>query len=125
MPTGLSADYYSNYSLLIFPQYSRSTCIHSHGHTTPEYWMTAKKIIAEPTRVHTLDLEHPYLTEDEGDAVTMLQELHPGLEPSWYYVPIVAQTLTPAVMKSVEVNMSELPALLASLNTTTPDSTPS
>jgi hypothetical protein len=97
----LTADYYADNRLLIFPAYTRPTCMNAHGNPNAIFWDTVKSILATSNVVREVILEHPYLSEEEGDAVAMIQELHPGQEPSWYYAPVVVSRAD-EISKSME-----------------------
>ncbi len=99
----LTADYYADNHLLIFPTYTRPTCMNAHGNPSAVFWDAAKPILSKPNAVHEVSLEHPYLSEEEGDAIAMIQELHPGTGrgPSWYYAPVVVSR-TDEISKSLE-----------------------
>ena len=116
MPSTLTADYYADSQLLIFPSYTKPVCLNAHGNPSSEFWIAAKRIIAEPHKTHSVTLEHPYLTDDEGDAIVMLQELHPRREPGWYYMPIVISRAD--VPPTQEFSIAELQAALAQIQST-------
>jgi hypothetical protein len=82
-----NADYYTDYSLLVFPGYSKGLCLDAKGRITPEFWDQTRRIIENPRRVRVLDYEQPYITEAEAKIVATLQEAYPDLQPDWYYVP--------------------------------------
>jgi hypothetical protein len=82
-----NADYYTDYSLLVFPGYTKPLCLDSHGALTSEFWDTVRLIAGKPKQVRVMDFEQPYITETEAAVVTSLQESYPGLQPDWYYVP--------------------------------------
>ena len=86
-PIQANADYYTDYSLLVFPGYTKPLCLDAHGALTPEFWGTMRRIIEQPRRVRVMDFEQPYITETEAAIVASLQESYPGLQPDWYYVP--------------------------------------
>ena len=88
-PLQTNADYYTDYSLLVFPGYTKGLCLHSHGSLTPEFWDSTRRVIEKPQRVRVMDFEQPYLTEHESAVVAALQESYPTVQPDWYYVPLV------------------------------------
>lgn len=83
----VSADYYLDYGILVFPQYTKTTGLNSHGSLSPYFWAKAKQIIENPMTVATMDFEHPWITDEEQD---LLSSLPIGTETSWFYVPRVA-----------------------------------
>jgi hypothetical protein len=87
-PIQANADYYTDYSLLIFPGYTKPLCLDARGALTPEFWGTVSRIASQPKRVRVMDFEQPYITETEAAIVASLQESYPGLQPDWYYVPV-------------------------------------
>lgn len=87
VPMKTNADYYTDYSLLVFPGYTKGLCLDSHGTLTSEFWGTVRRLVEQPNRVRVMDFEQPYLTEEEASVVLALQEAYPGLQPDWYYVP--------------------------------------
>jgi hypothetical protein len=82
-----NADYYTDYSLLVFPVYTKPLCLDSHGSLTPEFWDTVGRIVGTPAQTRVMDFEQPYITETEAAVVASLQESYPSLQPEWYYVP--------------------------------------
>jgi hypothetical protein len=91
LPTEATADYYIDYGILIFPQYTRPTCVKSHGRLTPAFWELVGKTIRNQGRAYIMDeLEHPYITEEEDDVAWAVRELYPGRQTEWFYVPRVA-----------------------------------
>jgi len=83
-----NADYYTDYSLLVFPGYTKPLCLDSHGALTSEFWSTMRRVIEQPKQVRVMDFEQPYITEAEAAVVSSLQVSYPGLQPDWYYVPV-------------------------------------
>jgi hypothetical protein len=97
------ADYYLDYGLLIFPDYTRTTCVNSHGNITAAFWDKVARIVGSPRQPHEVSHEHPYITEDEDEVVHTLQDSYPTLQPTWYYVPQVIFT-TPDDLPTLEVS---------------------
>ncbi len=87
-PLQTNADYYTDYSLLVFPGYTKPLCLDAYGALTSEFWSTMRRIIEQPKQVRVMDFEQPYITEPEAAIVASLQESYPGLQPEWYYVPV-------------------------------------
>jgi len=82
-----NADYYTDYSLLVFPNYTKALCLNAHGSLTPEFWSKIQRLTEHPKRVRVMEFEQPYITDTEGAVVASLQESYPGLQADWYYVP--------------------------------------
>ncbi len=89
LPSDATADYYLDYSLLVFPYYTKPTAINSHGYLSNRFWNMAKRVIQYSGSVSELDLEQPWITDEESDVVTALQQAYPDIRPNWYYVPKV------------------------------------
>jgi hypothetical protein len=87
LPADAEADYYMDFGLLVFPTYTRATCIHSHGRLSPAFWDRVKSFVEDPTRPRSVDLEHPWITGGEDAVIRALQEYYPGLDAGWYHVP--------------------------------------
>jgi len=99
---GANADYYLDYGLLVFNDYTTATTIKSHGRVTPAFWERAGRILANPTRVQQVDLEHPYISDEQDAVVKTLRAAFPRLEPGWYHVPRVMQP--PSDLPSIQVS---------------------
>jgi hypothetical protein len=96
IPQHITADYYLDYGILVFPGYTRPTVINAHGRPNENYWRLVKPMIEQPYKMHVTDLlEHPYITEEEASVLDALRPSHPGIQTDWFYVPIVASP-TPA-----------------------------
>ena len=89
IPIRTNADYYTDYSLLVFPDYTKPLCLDSRGKLTPEFWDSMRRLVSTPTRgrVRVMDFDHPYISEEQSDVVIALQESYPRLQPDWYHVP--------------------------------------
>jgi hypothetical protein len=82
------ADYYMDYGLLVFPNYTRPACLKNHGGVlTSRFWTAAARLITQANRPHEVEMEDPYLTDDEGAVIAAIQEAHPSAGPTWYSVP--------------------------------------
>jgi hypothetical protein len=86
LPSDATADYYLDYGLLVFPAYTRPTCI--QGRLGPELWDRVRRVASN--RVHAVELEHPYISDAEHDVVLALKDAYPLLDCDWYYIPHVA-----------------------------------
>lgn len=86
LPSDATADYYLDYGLLVFPTYTRPTYI--HGKLTPEFWDRVRRVALN--RVHSVELEHPYITDEENEVVRAMKGLYPLSGPDWYYIPVSA-----------------------------------
>lgn len=86
IPAVAEADYYVDYDVLIFPRFTRSVAISTHGRSpTADFWRTVTKIIAN--RFHAVDTELPWISEDEEIMVKAIQETDKNAHISWYYMP--------------------------------------
>ena len=91
LPADTKADYYMEYGLLVFPAYTRPTYLQNHSHTMrPEFVSTCKRVIENNLSAVDVDLEHPYISENEDDTVRTIKQLLPGADTNWYHVPAVA-----------------------------------
>ena len=90
LPSGTVADYYIDYGLLVFPTYSRPLGLDAHNRLNRRFWANVKEIVEGAHKVHPMEFEHPYISDDEDDAVKALQEVAPGATTHWFYVPRVA-----------------------------------
>ena len=97
------ADYYLDYGLLIFPNYTRATCVQSHGRLSKRFWDEVQRVVGSPRRPHEVDAEQPYITDDEDEVVRSLREAYPTIQPAWYYVPRVVWT-SPDDMPAIQVS---------------------
>lgn len=87
IPAVAAADYYVDHGVLVFPRFTRSVAISTHGRApTAAFWRTAAKIIAN--RFHAVGLELPWISEDEETMVKAIQETDTNAHVSWYYMPI-------------------------------------
>jgi hypothetical protein len=89
LPDSAHADYYMDYGLLDFPEYTRATCLNSHGYITPRFWQQVAPILSNKLCIREIDLEHPYVSEGEDAVIQTLRERYPSIKPAWYHVPHV------------------------------------
>ena len=89
----VSVDYYMEYGLLIFPEYTIPTYLQnprSSGMGTNTEFMELCKIIIENKPFATkVEREHPYISEYEDNIVWTIKEQIPNADVSWFYVPYV------------------------------------
>jgi hypothetical protein len=85
LPSGAVADYYMDYSLLVFPAYTRPGLLQSSGYLTPDFWNRVRKMISG--NVHVVDREHPWISPEEDAVVRALREQYPAIQTEWYSVP--------------------------------------
>ena len=83
----VTADYYTDYSLLVFPSYTKPPCLNSHGYLSPNFWQLTRLLIENPKHVRAMEFEDPYITESESALVEAMRDYYPSLKPEWYYVP--------------------------------------
>lgn len=84
-----NADYYMDYGLLVFPQYTRPSVIQAHCGLTPEFWNRVRRVVESPGRPHAVELEHPWITDEQSTVVGIIKEAYPSVDTDWYYVPAV------------------------------------
>ena len=80
-------NYSNNYGLVVFPTYSKTTCLNANGILSNSFWQSVKKITENSTRVQTVSLEDPYITDTESTVVDTLRISYPGISSGWYYCP--------------------------------------
>jgi hypothetical protein len=83
----VAADYYLDWQLLTFPAYTRPTLLDARGHLSSRFWSEVQRTLEQSTRIHDVDLEHPYITDDEDLAVRVILGKLPLTGLAWYYVP--------------------------------------
>lgn len=91
LPTNATADYYLDYSLLVFPTYTKMTCVDSHGSSSPYFWNQVKRVVQFPTSVSEMELEQPWISDEEQDVIQTLKQAYPMIQPNWYYVPMIVK----------------------------------
>ena len=99
LPEGIKADYYMEYGLLVFPNYTQPTGLRSHlKQMTPEYIELCRRVIeCQPTDAIEMDrLEHPYLTSEEADAVWAVKTEMPEVDSCWFHVKTLALPPSPS-----------------------------
>lgn len=106
LPENAQADYYMDYGLLVFPTYTRASCIRSYGKRLGTgFWTQARLMLQYPMKSHCAAyLEHPWLAREETSVVAALREFYPGLEANWYYVP---RTVTASELAEAEEDEDE------------------
>lgn len=87
LPDTARADYYMDYGLLVFPAYTRPTCLNANGYLTPRFWAQVAAITRSRLCMQEVDLEHPYISVGEDAVVKALRERYPSLQLAWYHVP--------------------------------------
>ena len=96
MLPNVSADYYLEHNLLIFPSYSRPVYLDNGGKQLSGPYLAKLKRIIEYAKsvVQITDMEHPYITEEEDVVVKLLKATSLNADSSWYYVPELASAET-------------------------------
>ena len=89
LPADANADYYMDYGILLFPEFTRPPTHNAKGHLTPWFWSQVSRTVSTPYRVLEVDQEDPFLDEGQVAVIRSLQEAYPSLQPTWYYVPRV------------------------------------
>ena len=88
LPPNAQADFYMDYGLLIFPAYTRPSTVDANGNLGPEFWREVDRM--SQNKVFEVNIEHPYISDEEYAVVAALREYYPTLETVWYHVPRVA-----------------------------------
>ena len=86
IPLVATADYYMDYGILVFPQYTTTVHLTSRGLPPTQHFWDQVRIVAK-NRVAPVSREDPYITEEEEEMVKAIRELRPYSGPQWYYVP--------------------------------------
>jgi hypothetical protein len=89
LPTQATADYYLDYSLLVFPSYTKPLTLSTNS-LNSAFWNKVQRVVQHPGHVSELDFEQPWITDEESDVLHTLQKSYPGLQTNWYYVPRLA-----------------------------------
>ena len=87
LPKQAIADYYLDYGLLVFPIYTAPLCL--RGQPSATLWNSIKDVVERAGDVVNIDMENPWISEEEGELVKIVQTFYPGRLPSWYSVPRV------------------------------------
>ena len=87
----VDADYYMDYGLLIFPQFTCASTIDSNGKLTAEHWDNVKRIVENSGRPYVVQLEHPWITDEQSEIVRIIKDAYPTADTDWFYVPTVSK----------------------------------
>jgi hypothetical protein len=96
------ADYYMDHGILVFPAYTKPTFLaaKSRRQMNPEFWDRLATVAGNKS--HEMDiLEHPYLSEEEAEALAMIQGEQPSAVTSWYFVPEVVAPAPTLIVSEV------------------------
>jgi hypothetical protein len=86
IPLMAAADYYMDYGILVFPQYTTSVYLTSRGQTpTPYFWSQVHTVVKN--KVMPVSREDPYITDEEEEMVRSIRDLRPYSDLQWFYVP--------------------------------------
>lgn len=85
-----SADYYMDYGLLVFPEYTRPSVIQAHSGLNDDFWNRVRRVVETPSRPHAVELEHPWISDAQSHIVRIIKDAYPTSDTDWYYVPAVA-----------------------------------
>ena len=89
---GTEADYYMDYGILVFPQYTRPSVVQAHAGLTPQFWSRVRRIVETPGRPHAVEMEHPWISDEQADVVRVIKDAYPTADTDWFYVPAVSNT---------------------------------
>jgi len=104
LPDSAIADYYLDYGLLVFSNYTRASCLQNYGRCSPQFWSSVQRIISntdKPSEVTVL--EQPFISPGEDEVIQALRQAYPGLQSTWYYVPHVVWT-SPDDLPAIQVS---------------------
>jgi hypothetical protein len=85
LPKEVTADYYVEHKLLVFPSYTRPTVLNANGSITQKFMDELKAVVRG--RAWVMEREHPYITEEEYAVVTALRASNPLITTEWFYMP--------------------------------------
>ena len=94
--SGTEADYYMDYGILVFPQYTRPSVVQAHAGLTPQFWSRVRRIVETPGRPHAVEMEHPWISDEQADVVRVIKEAYPTADTDWFYVPMMSAANVPA-----------------------------
>jgi hypothetical protein len=87
---GASADYYMDYGLLVFPEYTRPSTVQAHCGLTPDFWRRVRRIVEHSGRPHAVEMEHPWISDRQAHILQIIKDSYPTADLDWYYVPATA-----------------------------------
>lgn len=82
------ADYYMDHGLLVFPDYTKTTCIAAmdRSRMNTEFWDRVNAIATGVCREMDI-MEHPYITDEEAEALNAIRDAKPDAVSAWYFLP--------------------------------------
>jgi len=81
--TAAGATYNTQHSILVFPPYSKPGYFENNRtNLNSRFIMTIQRVIESKDKAHVIDLEHPYISEEESAVVAAV-----GGVTNWYYLP--------------------------------------
>lgn len=86
IPLVATADYYMDYGILVFPQYTTAVHLTSRGQKPTSHFWEQVRIVAK-NRIMPISREDPYITEEEDEMIRAIKELRPYSDLQWYYIP--------------------------------------
>lgn len=94
LPKDTVADYYIDYGLLVFPSFTKPTCITTRGsRITTDFLHTMRLLVEQRKAVIAMDFEQPYLSDQDATTVKAVQDITGSrVKPDWYHVPRLATT---------------------------------
>jgi len=95
----VTADYYMDHGVLVFPSHTRPTVIDARGNLSAEFWNRVAACVGQSCREIDM-LEHPYISDDEATAMAEIRKSVPEAVTTWYYLPAVVQTPVPTLIVS-------------------------
>lgn len=83
IPENLTADYYADWQILVFPTHTRPPTIRSHsGQLGPTFWHEVRLLVENPQQPRRIEHEHPWLSDQESAVVESV-----GRQAAWFYLP--------------------------------------
>ena len=72
----------------MFTAHTLPAAVRNHGPVLTEKFINKmKRMVETPRAVYEVEIEHPYISEEDDAAVKALQAVTPGALPAWYYIP--------------------------------------
>ncbi len=106
-------EYSEIHQLLIFPCYTRATCVNSHGYLKERFWTDVQRILtAEPRSTIPISLEHPYISKDEAGIV---QRFVGKQRPEWFHIPVAHLPQLPTLVVQEVTPVSDSPSAVDSV----------
>ena len=85
LPKEVTADYYVEHNVLVFPPYTRPFVLSANGHVSDKFCDELRAVIRG--KAWMVEREHPYITQEEDTVVRALKEANPLITTDWFFLP--------------------------------------